>query len=418
MSDVFFSYKREDRGRVAPLVAALRAVGIDTWWDQDIPAGGHWRETIAERIAAAKLCVVAWSHGSTGADGRYVREEAELAATRSAYLGVLIDKVPPPFGFGGWQAVDLAGFSGRDDDPLIPWFVDQVRARLEGGAPQAAPPPRRARPRRTGLWIVGLAVLLLVAIGTAFGLGWIRLREEPAPPTPTDFVNARTAALECGWVQIGNVRSGEGGARIFLSGIAAAPDALQAMLMRDSEAAGVSLEEVDVADVAVAPPEICAELQLLRPYRWEDRPRLTVIPPRGALSQTRYGWTGRFEFELNFDALPPHAALLGLDSEGGVEVLVPDLHAFRRQAPPLRSRGPVAAYEGYFFDENRDARNVGLILMTARRPIDAALVGTIGAQSSREDYRRLQTAAEAGGWQFELALVRCGFETAGAERQC
>ncbi|MDQ8758278.1 toll/interleukin-1 receptor domain-containing protein [Sphingosinicella sp. LHD-64] len=417
MSDVFFSYKREDRGRVAPLVAALRAAGIDTWWDQDIPAGGHWRETIAERIAAAKLGVVAWSHGSTGADGRYVREEAELAASRSAYLGVLIDKVPPPFGFGGWQAVDLAGFSGRDDDPLIPWFVDQVRARLEGGTPQAAPPRRRTRPRRTGLWIGGLAALLLAVAGIAFGLGWIRLEEDPVTRTPTDFVNARTEALECGWVQIGSVRPSEGGERIFLSGIAAAPDALQALLMREAETAQVPLAAVDVADVAVAPPEICAELQLLRPYRWEDRPRLTVIPPRGALSQTRYGWTGRFEFELNFDALPPQAALLGLDSEGGVEVLVPDLHAFRRQAPPLRTRGPVAAYEGYFFDENRDARNVGLILMTARRPIDVVAVGAIGAQSSREDYRRLQAAAEAGGWQFELALVRCGFE-AGAERQC
>lgn len=418
MSDVFFSYKREDRSRVAPLVDALRAAGIDTWWDQDIPAGGHWRETIAERIAAAKLGVVAWSHGSTGTDGRYVREEAELAASRSAYLGVLIDPVPPPFGFGGWQAIDLAALSGRDDDPLIPWFVDQVRARLEGGSPEAAPPQRPPRTKRRGLWIGIAALLLLATIGAAFGLGWIGPSDDPAARTPTDFVNARTATLECGWVQIGTVRPSDGGERVFLSGIAAAPDALQAMLMREAEAAGVPIAEVDVSDVAVAPPEICAELQLLRPYRWEDRPRLTVIPPRGALRQTRYGWTGRFEFELNFAALPPHAALLGLDSEGGVEVLVPDLPAFRRQASPLRSRGDTAAYEGYFFDENRDARNVGLILMTARRPIDAALVGAIGAQSSREDYRRLQAAAEAGGWRFELALVRCGFEAEGTERQC
>ena len=37
MPDVFLSYKREDAAKVRKLVAALRAAGLETWWDEDIP---------------------------------------------------------------------------------------------------------------------------------------------------------------------------------------------------------------------------------------------------------------------------------------------------------------------------------------------------------------------------------------------
>ena len=39
MSDVFVSYKAEDRGRIAPLVQALEADGLSVWWDTQIAAG-------------------------------------------------------------------------------------------------------------------------------------------------------------------------------------------------------------------------------------------------------------------------------------------------------------------------------------------------------------------------------------------
>ncbi len=416
MSDIFFSYKREDRARVAPLVAALRAAGLDTWWDQDIPAGGSWRETIAQRLAQTRLCVVAWSDGSVGEGGRYVREEAEHAASRGAYLGVLLDPVVPPFGFGEWQAIDLSGFDGDADDTRLPWFVDQVRARLEGAPFLGPAPPVISRKVAKRAPVVALAAVaaLLVASGGYYLSG---RGTTAAPPTPTSFVNARLAAAECSWVQIANVRPGDDGERIALSGTAAAPDALQAALLREADAAGVALDAVDIAEVATAPQQVCAELELIRPYRWDDRSRLTLIPPRGALTQTEHGWSGRFEFELDYSALPQHAALLGLDTLGGLKVLLPDVHVFRREHAPLRENGTVATYEGYFFDDNQDARNVGLILLTADRPIDAVLVEQIGNVSDRAGLRGIDAAAREAGWRFELALVRCGFE-AGETRQC
>ena len=83
----------------------------------------------------------------------------------------------------------------------------------------------------------------------------------------------------------------------------------------------------------------------------------------------------------------------------------------------LRTNGSRAAYESIFFDENQNARNVGLILMTSSAPIDAAMVRQIGRSGDRASVERLARAARSQQWQFELALVRCGFE-AGQRRQC
>ena len=91
-------------------------------------------------------------------------------------------------------------------------------------------------------------------------------------------------------------------------------------------------------------------------------------------------------------------------------MLIGDLHAFRRQHAPLRTSGTRVAYESFFFDENQNARNVGLILMTSSAPIDPAVVAQIGRSGDRAALERIDRAARAQHWQFELALVRCGFE--------
>ena len=39
MADVFVSYARSDKARVAPLVAAIEAKGWSVWWDPEITPG-------------------------------------------------------------------------------------------------------------------------------------------------------------------------------------------------------------------------------------------------------------------------------------------------------------------------------------------------------------------------------------------
>jgi len=67
MPDLFVSYKREDEAKVAKLVAALRADGLDTWWDREIPQPSILPMSHASRSWSAaptsRRCETASSHG-------------------------------------------------------------------------------------------------------------------------------------------------------------------------------------------------------------------------------------------------------------------------------------------------------------------------------------------------------------------
>ena len=419
MADIFFSYKREDREKVRPLVGALRASGLDTWWDEDIPGGQRWRETIVRELDASRLCVVAWSQQSVGEEGRYVCEEAERAAGRGAYLGVLVDRVSPPFGFAEWQAIDLSGWTGDPDDPRLADLIETIRARLEGRAAPVRARPSSAGPKRpwyrSGM-ALGLSGLLLLAT-LAAGL-WIALRGRgPAEAaSPSDFVHARVAEFPCAWLQISRYEPAPGGAYVALQGIAAAPESVQARIMSEASERSVPIADLDVADVATAPPATCAELELLRRHMRAGRSRLAVLPRAGSLERTPEGTFGYVEYELDYAALPQHAALLGLDSAEGVHVVVRNLREHRTRETPVRTQGSRAAYGTIWEDTDGGTANVGLILMTASAPIDLALVDAIGTRADRAFMERLDRAAEAQGWQFELGLVHCGFEPSDRQR--
>lgn len=429
MADIFVSYKTEDRARVAPLVAALRASGLDVWWDQDIPVGGGWRDTIAAELDAAALCIVAWSEGSVAPGGRFVREEAERAAARSAYLGVLIDPVMPPFGFAEWQSADLSHWDGKPEGPVLAQFVEQVRARLEN----RPPPPSVAAPlrkRRRPAWPVALGALLVAVIVALafvlFGRGGSAEAE-----TPTAFVNARLDATGCSWLEIANVTSTDEGERIALSGIARSPDSVETSIMREAVAASVPVAEIEVDDIAVGPEETCNQLDLLRPYRWRGRPRLRITQPRGSLRSTPQGREISFEFEIDFAGVPRNTILLGLDSTGGIHFPTDDpsdprsrrlrnVHEYRRQyrGGEIRSNGERVTYRSLMIEDSSDTKNIGLILMSASRPIDEELVGDIGSRSDRDFLTRLNRAAAEGDWKFELELVRCGFDGSITRQRC
>ena len=109
MSDVFVSYKAEDRSRVEPLVDELESEGMSVWWDARVGGGEAWRETIAKQLEAAGCVIVVWSKRSTGPEGRFVRDEANRPLRRGTYLPITIDKVEPPLGGSGAGAALDAG---------------------------------------------------------------------------------------------------------------------------------------------------------------------------------------------------------------------------------------------------------------------------------------------------------------------
>ena len=173
MSDVFVSYKAEDRARVRPLVEALEADGLSVWWDAHIGGGDEWRETIARHLDDARCVIVVWSKRSIGPEGHFVRDEATRALRRHAYLPVRIDKVEPPLGFGETQAISLSGWKGNRSDPRYLAVLSGAQTML-GHEPVA----HRARSqegidRRT--LVGGGAVLAAAAAG-----GWFLLKPDSA----------------------------------------------------------------------------------------------------------------------------------------------------------------------------------------------------------------------------------------------
>ena len=170
MAHVMVSYKREDEPRVAVLIRALRANGLEVWWDQALPGGESWRRNIESALDEAGCVVVVWSAGSTGPDGGFVRDEATRAKVRGILVPVSIDPAPPPLGFGELQAIDLKRWKGAPKDPFLLDLVAACRAKLEGKPvpPAKAPSARLYRRLRTGA-LGALGTGCLWALATNLG---------------------------------------------------------------------------------------------------------------------------------------------------------------------------------------------------------------------------------------------------------
>jgi serine/threonine-protein kinase len=175
VTDVFVSYKAEDRRRVRILVDALEADGLSVWWDTHVGSGDDWRDAIQTELDAAKCVVVVWSKRSVGPEGKFVRDEASRAERRHAYIPIRIDKVEPPLGFGETQALLFAGWSGNRSDPRYQSLLNTLRAVIAGRAlPAYVDVAGPVLSRRTAM--VGGAAAVVAAVAS----GWLLFRPAPA----------------------------------------------------------------------------------------------------------------------------------------------------------------------------------------------------------------------------------------------
>ncbi len=168
MTDIFISYKAEDRARLKPLVAALEAERFSVWWDAHIGSGTDWRDEIQQHLDAARCVIVAWSERSVGPEGRFVRDEASAAQQAGSYLPIKIDAVKPPLGFGEVQAIDFVGWKGKRSELRFVALVDAINGRLTGEAPvvRRTTSSQPAVSRRT-VMVGGVGALAAAGVG-----GW------------------------------------------------------------------------------------------------------------------------------------------------------------------------------------------------------------------------------------------------------
>ena len=105
MADVFVSYARTDKARVAPLIAALERHGWSIWWDPAIDAGQQFDDQIEAELKRAKAVLVVWTAAS--AASRWVRGEAREAADLGTLVPVRFDGARLPMDVRAIHTTDL-----------------------------------------------------------------------------------------------------------------------------------------------------------------------------------------------------------------------------------------------------------------------------------------------------------------------
>ena len=207
---VFLSYASQDAAAAARIAQALRAAGLEVWFDQsELRGGDAWDRQIRSRIHDCRLFIAVISANTEARDEGYFRREWKLAVDRTHdmaekktfLLPVVIDQtsergatVPDKFREVQWTRLP--------DGATPPEFAARV-ARLLSPEPPAAPaagtvpvqpkaapqPMERAFPAgRSSPWVRALA-LAITAIALA-ALGYFLLdglsKHGAAAPSSTE----------------------------------------------------------------------------------------------------------------------------------------------------------------------------------------------------------------------------------------
>jgi adenylate cyclase len=128
LADIFVSYSRQDKARVAPLVAALEAEGWSIWWDPAITPGEEFDSLISKELDAARTLLVVWSAASV--DSRWVRGEARDAADRGVLVPVRFDNARLPIDFRAVHTTDLDAWGEDPQNPAFRSLCQALEAKL------------------------------------------------------------------------------------------------------------------------------------------------------------------------------------------------------------------------------------------------------------------------------------------------
>jgi TolB-like protein/Tfp pilus assembly protein PilF len=193
---VFVSYAHEDAESVRRIADALRAFGVEVWFDQNELRGGDaWDAKIRTQIRSCTLCLPVISAATQARGEGYFRREWKIAVERTHdmasgvpfLLPIVIDDtaqnealVPDEFQRVQWTRLPKG--------VPTPQFVEQVKKLLEGKAVPdrrtGSSPATDAVPAKKGIpgWAVG--ALLAVVVGMAVALFSSRKPEVAIPPAP------------------------------------------------------------------------------------------------------------------------------------------------------------------------------------------------------------------------------------------
>lgn len=147
MADVFISYARSDRDRIALISEALQTSGVSCWWDGNLAGGMEYSREIEGRIEAAKAVVVVWSPASV--ESTWVADEAELGRDAGKLVPLVIDGAQPKIGFRQYQSIDFNHWSGDLQAPCFTALIQTLSRFLPPSATGEASQSRDTTPSRS-----------------------------------------------------------------------------------------------------------------------------------------------------------------------------------------------------------------------------------------------------------------------------
>ncbi len=127
MAGVFLSYARFDSELGERIVAGLRSLDVECWWDRDMP-GVDWPREIERQIDAMSALVVIWTAASK--DSKYVRAEAIPAFDREKLINIMFGVKEPPLPFNLYNGFQLDDWSGREPHEGWTRLVRTLEAKL------------------------------------------------------------------------------------------------------------------------------------------------------------------------------------------------------------------------------------------------------------------------------------------------
>jgi hypothetical protein len=194
---VFLSYAREDAAAARRIADALRAFGVEVWFDENELRGGDaWDQKIKQQIRDCALFLAIVSLNTQTRREGYFRREWKLAAERThdmaggaAFLvPVGIDDTPQAAAVVPEEFLKVQ-WTRATHGVAAPEFVRQVQRLLSAPVTVAAGdarkpssvPPDAAKPRPApkSLWALVVATTIIVAAVTVW-----KTRHAHAPGTP------------------------------------------------------------------------------------------------------------------------------------------------------------------------------------------------------------------------------------------
>lgn len=111
-ADVFISYKRSDRPKIAALASALRRMGVEVWFDLSLRTGDRFDDVIEANARACRAMVVCWTNACfADEDSGYVRWEAGIGRERGVVAPIALES-PSSIAFDGdWDRLQTEDLS-------------------------------------------------------------------------------------------------------------------------------------------------------------------------------------------------------------------------------------------------------------------------------------------------------------------